>query len=203
MSEVNGGSTYVSSAALWAWDPSIADGLVWARSIHDYLTISNVSLWNYWELADCCPTETGAPFNDGLTLADLSTTSKRFYVVGNWSKFVRAGWVRIGATANPVTGVFVTAFNQSSSGGFAIIAINNNSSKTSVTFSLSGFPTSPSSVTPWITSSTLSLAQQSNVSVSDGSFTYTLPAYSITSFIGNTTTANVLAPPTLLKAAVQ
>ncbi len=203
MSEVNGGFSFNSTANLWNWDPSITDALLWARNINDYLTVANVSGWEYWELADCCSTESGAPFNDGLTQADLTTTSKRMYVIGQWSKFVRPGWVRMGATANPVNGVFVTAFRQTSSDSFAVVVVNNNSGNTSVTFNLSGFPTSPSSVTPWITSGSLNLAQQTSVSASDGSFTYTLPAYSVTSFVGNTTSATAPMPPTELQATVQ
>ena len=219
MTEVNGGPNYDSSTANWIFDPSMTDALVWAHSIHDYLTVANASAWFYWELVDWCGGATdggcaGAPFNSGLTVSTGGgetpsglITSARMYVVGNWSKFVRTGWVRIGATANPVTGVFVTAFNQTSSGGFAIVAINSSGSNTAVTFSLSGFPRSPSSVTPWTTSSTLNLAQQSAVSVSDASFTYTLPASSVTSFVGNTTTGPVPptppAPPTQLMESVQ
>jgi glucuronoarabinoxylan endo-1,4-beta-xylanase len=215
MTEVNGGFTYQSTHSMWTWDPSIADALVWAHSIHDYLTVANASAWFYWELVDWCGGNTqfgcaGGPYNSGLAITSGTTGStpnnltlaKRAYAVGNWSKFVRPGWVRIGATTTPVTGVFVTAFNQTSNGGFAIVAINN-SSNTAVTFSLSGFPTSPSSVTPWITSGSLNLAQQTNVAVSDGSFTYTLPAYSITSFVGNTAFANAPAPPTELTGRVQ
>jgi glucuronoarabinoxylan endo-1,4-beta-xylanase len=219
MPELNGGSNYNSSAANWAFDPSMSDALVWAHNIHDYLTVANASAWFYWELVDWCGGATdggceGAPFNSGLAVSSGGgetpsglITSARMSVVGNWSKFVRTGWVRIGATANPAAGVFVTAFNQTSSGGFAIVAINNNNSNTAVTFSLSGFPRSPSSVTPWTTSSTLNLAQQSAVSVSDASYTYTLPASSVTSFVGNTATSPVPptppAPPTQLMESVQ
>jgi O-glycosyl hydrolase len=211
--ETGGGFTVLANGD--AWDPSIADALVWAHNIHDFLTISNVSGWEYWELIDACGGVTtngcsGGPFNDGLTISTGGgqtptslTTSQRMYVMGNWSKFVRSGWVRIGATPNPAAGVFVTAFNQTSSGGFTIVAINNNSSDTAVTFSLSGFPTSPSSVTPWITSSTLSLAQQSNSPVSQGSFVYTLPGYSVTSFVGDIASISAPTPPTKLTSTVQ
>jgi glucuronoarabinoxylan endo-1,4-beta-xylanase len=215
MSETNGGFTYDSAYATWAWDTSMADALVWARSIHDYLTIANANAWFYWELLDFCGANysdgcVDGPYNDGLAIStgggqtptDLAF-GKRYYTIGNWSKFVRTGWVRIGATASPVSGVFVTAFNQTSSNSFAIVAVNTNNSDTSVSFNLSGFPASPSCVTPWITSSTLSLAQQSNVSVTDGSFAYVLPADSVTSLVGNTTTAAAPAPPSQLVATVE
>ena len=77
------------------------------------------------------------------------------------------------------------------------------STNTSVTFNLAGFPNSPSSVTPWITSGSLNLAQQTNVSVENGSFTYALPSYSITSFVGVTIAAVAPTPPTGLTATVQ
>src|SRR5208282_6861965 len=45
------------------------------------------------------------------------------------------------------------------------------------------FPT-VSSVTPWITSATMSLSNQTPVTVSSSSFTYTLPAMSVVTFVG-------------------
>jgi glucuronoarabinoxylan endo-1,4-beta-xylanase len=56
------------------------------------------------------------------------------------------------------------------------------------TFSLNGFSTN--AVTPWITSASLSLAAQAPVSVSGSSFTYTLPASSVTTFYGTATEAH-------------
>jgi len=204
MDEVNGGFTFDSTAGLWNWDASMADALVWAHSIHDYLTIPNVSAWLYWELADCCSSESGAPFNDGLTQADLSTISKRYYAIGNWSKFVRSGWIRIDATANPQGEIYVTAFKDPSSVRFAFIAVNGASSDVSQTFSLDGF--NPTSVTPWVTSTTLNLAQQSDVSVSSGDFTFVLPAQSVTTFVGiadQSSGGTRPASPTQLSATVR
>jgi len=202
MGEINGGFSFKSAVNLWNWDPSMADAMLWARNLHDYLTIANVSAYEYWELADCCQGEDGVgALNDGLSEFDGATVGKRYYVIGQWSRFVRPGWVRIGATANPAPGVYLTAFNQPSSGEFAIIAINNGSNA-AVTFSLSGFPTSPSSVTPWTTSGSLNLAQQPNVSVNQASFTYTLPASSVTSFVGKSPATEEPRAPTELTAVV-
>lgn len=202
MSETNGGFTYNSTAALWNWDPSIADALVWARSIHDYLTIANASGWEYWELADCCAAESGSPFNDGLTDASFHA-SKRYYTVGNWSKFVRNGYYRIDATTNPQSGVYVTAFQNTSSATVVIVAINNGSSNVSQAFSITNGPNF-SSVTPWSTSASLSLAQQSAIPLDANSFTYTLLASSVTTFVGSAGpgVSAPPAPPTGLAAAV-
>jgi hypothetical protein len=49
-------------------------------------------------------------------------------------------------------------------------------------FNLTNFP-APATVTPWITSTNLSLVAQSDVTVSNSSFTYTLPGMSVVTFV--------------------
>jgi glucuronoarabinoxylan endo-1,4-beta-xylanase len=208
MTEVNGGFTYNSTYGMWSWDPSITDAMVWARSIHDYLTIANASAWFYWELVDWCGgINTGgcvdAPFNSGLTIASGATggtpnnltMAKRFYAVGNWSKFVRSGYYRIDSTTNPQPGVYVTAFQNTPSGTLVIVAVNTNGSNTSQSFTVTNAP-SFSTVTPYVTSANLSLSAQATASLSSNEFTYALPAGSVTTFVGSST----LQPPTGLTA---
>lgn len=203
-SEVNGGFTYNSGLSLWSWDPSMADALVWATSIHDYMTITNANAWFYWNLADCCNWGgPGTPTNSGLMLGDLTTTSKRYYVVGNWSKYVRSGWVRIDATVNPASGVYVTAFKDPSSDSFAIVAINQNSSAVAVDFSLSGFP-SLTSVTPTVTSASVNLEDQPDVTATGAAFSDPLPAMSVVTFHVTSTSSSskIPAPPTALTLTI-
>jgi glucuronoarabinoxylan endo-1,4-beta-xylanase len=188
-SEVNGGFTYNSSTSLWNWDPSMADALLWAHSIHDYMTAAEASGWEYWELADCC-----GGMNDGLTDASFNP-SKRMYVVGNFSKFIRSGYVRIDATASPESGIYVSAYKNPSTGDFAIVAINENGSETPLSVSLSGFSTG--SVTPWVTSSSLNLAQQQSITISGSSFNATLSASSVTTFVATAGAAGAPTPPTI------
>jgi glucuronoarabinoxylan endo-1,4-beta-xylanase len=207
MDEINGGFTYNSTVSLWTWDPSTSDAMVWARNIHDYLTVAGVSGYNYWELTDCCVTEpgSGGPLNDGLTESDPSTVSTRYYVFGNWARFIGPKWVRIDTTTNPQTGVYVTAFKDPGGTSYSIVALNSNSSATSQTFDLSGFPIT-ASVTPYTTtSSEAGLVEQTSVVVSSGTVTYTLPALSVTSFVGSTAATSVTgpAPPTALTDSVR
>lgn len=196
MSEINGGLLPNGSAS-WFWDPSMADGLVWAHNIHDYLTVANVSAWEYWELAY------NSTYNFGLTNASFSP-AKRFYVVGNWSKYVRPGWLRIGATASPASGVYITAFKDATSGDFAIVAVNRNSSPVAMDFSLSGFPT-VTSVTPTLTSASDDLADRASEDVSGGAFSYSLPESSVVTFHGtaSSSVSKNPTPPTHLAATVQ
>jgi glucuronoarabinoxylan endo-1,4-beta-xylanase len=178
MTEINGGFTKETSndTNMWVYDASIADAMVWAHNIHDYMTVANASAWMYWNLASYSPIE----YNDGLT--DYSfNPAKRFYVVGNFSRYVRSGWLRIDATESPASGLYVTAFRDPSSDAFVVVAVNENVSSSPLTVSLVGFP-SVDRVTPTVTSEGDALADQTDVTVAAGAFTYTLPPTSVVSF---------------------
>jgi glucuronoarabinoxylan endo-1,4-beta-xylanase len=181
------------------YDPSITDALAWAQQIHNWMTVANANAWHWWTILG------GGGDNEPLYPSSNSTTpAKRLWAIGNFSRFVRPGFVRIDATATPQSGILVSAYKQTSSGNFAIVVINRNASSVSQEFSLAGFTSS--SVTPWITSASLNLSQQASVSVSESSFTFTLPADSITTFAGvagNGTTNAAPNPPSNLKAVVQ
>ncbi len=162
-------------------DPSITDGLKWTKQIHDFMTVTQGNAWLYWWGA-CYKTNVG----EGLIRMDMNsktyTVDKRLYTIGQFARFVRPGWQRFAATANPVNGVYVTAYKDPATGNFAIVAMNNGSSDQSITYTLNGF--SAQSVTPYTTSSTQNLAAGSDIQVSGSSFTANLAANSITTFVG-------------------
>jgi|HubBroStandDraft_6_1064221.scaffolds.fasta_scaffold282778_1 glucuronoarabinoxylan endo-1,4-beta-xylanase len=159
------------------FDPSITSGLVYAQEIHNWMTVANANAWHFWWLVGLNGD------NEGLIDNASGVVSKRLYVIGNYSKFVRPGWVRIGATAPSQNGIYVSAYKNPSTGDFAIVAINQNGSDSPVTIGLSGF--GANSVAPWTTSASLNLQQQSTVTVTAGSINVTLPASSVTTFVGN------------------
>src|SRR5208283_5642558 len=76
----------------------------------------------------------------------------------------------------------VSAYKNTNSGDFAIVAINSSSAVVTQIFDLTNF--TANSVTPWITSGTLSLANQTPVAVSNSSFTFALPPLSVVTFVG-------------------
>ena len=158
-----------------SWDPSITSALGMALNMHQFLTSANVSAYEWWELA-----YVSSQGNYGLTDQSYNP-AKRLYVTGNWSKFVRPGWVRVDANASPASGISVSAFKNPSTGAFAIVAINQNGSAKSMKFSMNGF--TASSITPWITSASYNLTAQGAVSAGS-SFGYNLPAQSVTTFVG-------------------
>lgn len=144
-----------------------------AVEIHNFLVQSEIQAWHAWNL--------------GVIMG-----GKRLYTLGNWSKFVRPGWMRIGAS-NAGTAL-ISAYKHPSTGQFAVVAVNTGSAQ-SQTVTLKGF--NPASVTPWVTSATLDLARQASVSVSGGAFTFTLPASSVTTFVGTATGGQPVAPTNL------
>jgi glucuronoarabinoxylan endo-1,4-beta-xylanase len=170
------------------FDPTISNGIKVAQAIYSAIVIGNASAWNYWMLLGSSPAN-AVENNEGLIgqKADgpaNATMTKRFYTLGNFSKFVRPDYVRVATTASSDPGVSVVAFKNPSNGMPIVIAINANSSDASVGFSLRG--TAPSRViTPWVTSSSLDLSPQAQIAVSGDHFATTLPAQSVTTFVGS------------------
>ena len=160
------------------YDGSMADALTWARKIHSYLAVANVNAWVWWFLTDMPRQGDGA---DNAALTDRNGNfPKRAYVTGQWSKFVRPGWSRIGV--NYSGPLLVTAFKDPDNHSFAIVAVNPTKNSVHQTFSLDGFSTN--AVSPWITSSTLSLVEQASVPINGTSFQYAIPAFSVATFSG-------------------
>jgi len=168
------------SGAADPFNPSITNAMYWATRIHLFMTVAQANAWHYWYLI----TGSTPDDNEGLMGHNngVDIPTQRMYVLGQFSRFIRPNFYRIGAT-NTGTAL-ISAYNYTSSSNFVIVAINTNlSTAISQTFNLTNFPT-VSSVTPWITSATMSLSNQTPVAVSSSSFTYTLPALSVVTFVG-------------------
>jgi hypothetical protein len=196
----NGPATLTKNSygkALWETEVSqlngessdIANGIYYAQRIFLFMTVAQANAWHYWWLV---------PYGSNTGLMDTNAAStKRLFTVGNYSRFVRPGYYRIGVSNNAFTSI--SAYKDTNSGSFAIVAINSSFTTVTQIFNLANFP-AVGSVTPWITSSNLSLANQSAVSVANASFTYALPALSVVTFVGQQQTNT---PPTLAPVANQ
>ena len=165
-------------------DSSMQNGIYWAGRIHAFLTVAQANAWHYWWLIYGNTTP-----NQGLTDISSSVLAKRGYVLGNYSRFVRPNFYRMGVVTNSGTAM-VSAYRATNSSGFAIVAINaSQTNSINQTFSLSNF--TGSSVIPWVTTSTLSLSSQAAVAITSSAFSYQLPPSSVVTFVGQA------APPTL------
>jgi glucuronoarabinoxylan endo-1,4-beta-xylanase len=152
-------------------DDSIANGVTVAQEIHSFMTVANANAYHYWWL-------TGS--GTGSIADNTANPAKRLFTMGNYSRFVRPGYYRIGVTNNAFTSI--SAYKDTNSGRFAIVAINPAFTTVTQVFNLASF--TATSVTPWITSSSLSLASQSAIAVANSSFSCALPAMSVVTFVG-------------------
>jgi glucuronoarabinoxylan endo-1,4-beta-xylanase len=158
-------------------DQTIGSALETAKQIHDCLTVGNMSAYIWWKA-----------YGDANGLVNASGVPQyRGFVLAQWSWFVRPNDFRIGATNTGLPLVtsltFVSAYKNTNSGQFAIVAINTNSIPIPQTFALKNFPL-VAPVTPWISSSNSSLAMQPAMTVTNASFAYTLPPASVVTFAG-------------------
>ncbi|MEU7574414.1 cellulose binding domain-containing protein [Micromonospora sp. NPDC049240] len=115
--------------------------------------------------------------------------SKRGAMMAHFARFVRPGYTRIDATANPASNVYVSAYRGGNT--VVIVAVNKNTSSVSQQFTLSG-TTATGSVSNWLTDASRTVAPQGALTMSNGSLTVTLPARSITTFV---TSVNGTPPP--------
>lgn len=163
------------------FDPTMTSGISVAEAIHDSIVTGGVTAWHFWWLIASGTDDEGLVGKKG-DLAGSPTLTKRLYTMGNFSKFVRPGFIRVSTTGGP-GGAITVAFKNPNTGQPVLVAINYYGSNVSIGVTLQGV--SSSSVTPWQTSASLNLVQQSNISISNGRFTATLPGSSVTTFVGN------------------
>jgi len=188
--------------ATWTFDN---DTLWYAQQIHDFLADKNGNAYCYWWIQNSAG-NTGD--DEGLYTSGGALTST-YYMMGNWSMFIRPGYKRvaaapevpIGAGGLGATGVEVSSyFGTATEGGatvnrVVIVAINSEASSESQTFSFTD--QTVTQVYPWISSTSDNLLAQAAVPVSGGQFTYTLPADSITTFVadcGSSSTPRTIGP---------
>ncbi len=155
--------TYSSGAAINA-------GLDIARGIYAGVTAGGVNGWHYWWTQS---------FLDG---GSATNPPKRVWAMGNFSKFVRPGYVRVGLSGAP-SAVQIVPFVSPFDGTTVIVALNSGSSAQQVSFFVAGAGW-PASVTPYVTSSSSNLTAGTPIAVSDARFSAPLGAQSITTFVG-------------------
>jgi glucuronoarabinoxylan endo-1,4-beta-xylanase len=140
-----------------------------AKEIHDCMN-AGMSAYIWWYIVRFY----GPILEDG-------NISKRGYVLSQYARFVRPGYVRVDATDNPQPDVYVTAYKNGSK--LAIVAINAHGSSIDQSFAIRNGAVS--SFTLYVTSGTKNCMQGNTVSASKGSFTAPLEPSSVTTFVSN------------------
>jgi glucuronoarabinoxylan endo-1,4-beta-xylanase len=141
------------------------------QQISSTLTVGNMSAYIWWKTIG----------NANGLLSAAGVLEPRAYVMAQFSKFVRPGDIRIDVPFNS-SPLGLSAFMDPSSGRFAMVAVNDTTLPVTQSFTINGITTGD--LTPWITSATQSLEQQSPLDAGQGMFTYTVPSFSVVTFAG-------------------
>lgn len=145
-----------------------------AQMIHANLVSGEVSAWHYWWI------HRGSG-RDNSALVEAGQLTRRGWAMGNWSRFVRPGFVRVGAMVDPQAIQKASAFVDPAAGTVVIVVINPASVAVAQDLTVTGGTLG--TATPYVTSTDLALAAQDAVPVVDGAFSFTLPARSVTTFV--------------------
>lgn len=156
----------ISSPIEW-WDPArngleIEYGVQLARTIVEDLTVLNATEWNWW--TGC----SGGYYPDGLVYVDYANpdniqTSKRLWALGNFSKFIQPGAVRVKITeAQPS---LISCAFKNPDGSLVIVYVNQTSADLKTNISASGY----SSYSTYVTSAEkdLELSQKGTYALSN------------------------------------
>ncbi len=183
---------YSTSAWDTGWDDGTASsGFTWAHNIYDGLANANLSAFLFWYGTNT-PSVGG---NGSLLMLEPDGTvsaSARLWAFANYSRFIRPGAVRVGATSSS-SAVDLTAF-KNTDGSVAIVALNTAATADPITYSLSGTG-GGTTVTPYLTDASSDTAAQATIPVSGGAFTATIPARSLVTYdipAGSTATGNTV-----------
>ena len=130
------------------------------------------------------------PIGDGEMGTTAGQVTKRGYIMSQFARFIRPGYVRVhtyGPTGvesvNESGDLFVTAYKDATSKTVVIVAENSGTSSAQVNVTING--AASATFHPYVTSATQNAEEENDIKAASGSFTATLPAQSITTFVSN------------------
>ncbi len=195
------GSGGVATSMGAGYDPTMTQGLWLADQIYDDFNVAGDSAWYWWTALSpeigcdvktnpVCVTQTNSQgFNDGLLYydangaADHATTffpSKRYYVLGQFSRYVRPGAVRHDVGGVPA-GVRMMAFQQD--GQWTVVAWNETQNSEQVGVAL---PTATQQVVHGIITNSqdaLLPAAPAPALTSSGKWLVSIPGQSVVTYV--------------------
>jgi len=173
--EVSGSGPHLPSGS------GISNALFYARMIHWNMTLAQTNAFLFWWLW------TNNRENDfpGALIRvddDLIIAADRLYAMGQFSRFIRPGWRRIGISTPRITGLYSSAYKNPDTDEIAIVIINERITSSSVTLELQGAEFTNLEI--WRTSEKEKLKQSGRQRVSGNISDVHLQERSITTFYG-------------------
>ncbi|MFJ8578358.1 carbohydrate-binding protein [Micromonospora sp. NPDC093277] len=163
MTELYTPNSETDSAQRWPEALSVAE------NIHHAMADAQFQAYVWWYIRRSY----GPILEDG-------TISKRGYMMGHYTKFVRPGDVRVEATKEAQPGVLTSAY-LGADGKVTVVAINTNTTAAEQRIHLVG--TSASAIDAWVTDADRNLEKFPAPRVTGNHFTASLPAQSVTTFV--------------------
>jgi len=163
MTEVYHPNSDENSADKWP------EALEVARHVHSAMADAEFQAYVWWYIR-----------RQYSPMKEDGTISKRGYMMAHFSKFVRPEYRRVEATKTPNTNVYVSAYK--GDGKAVVVAVNMGTSAVNQDFTIGSGTVA--SVELWRTSANQNMAKQSNINLNNGGFTASLPAQSVTTFVG-------------------
>lgn len=116
-------------------DMGMDSALVLAQTIHEDLTLGGVTSWQYWIAVSKYNWRDGLLYVDEIRQAPEET--KRLWAMGNFSRFVRPGAVRIAAESD-TNSLLVSAYQPPEQNHLVFLVVNASETETAAQLEISG-----------------------------------------------------------------
>ena len=169
-------------------DLTMATALRVARVIHCDLTLANASAWQWWLAVANENYKSGLIYTDYRKPGDAENIldSKILWVLGNYSRFIRPGMVRVEMRGDQdIQGLMASAYLNPSSGQMVMVFVNmgKQPQRVRIQFAGEGMKAEGSGgFTPYVTSAEDNLHEGKPVVVGDG---VVLPGRSVVTLVSN------------------
>lgn len=119
---------------------------------------------------------------------ESGVATKRGYLMAQYSKFVRPGYIRISSTLNPLSNVVTTAYKSDSS--VVVVMVNKSTSAANISFQVNG--KTMNTFTRYTTSASKNVLYEGTTVFSGNQFISTIDAQSTTTFVLKNNVANAI-----------
>ncbi|GIH17204.1 glycoside hydrolase [Rugosimonospora africana] len=192
--------TSMSGGFAAQYDPTIVGALPMANEIYRDFALTNDTQFHWFEAlsnsigcdpstsSTCATTKNTSGWNDGLIYYDPNYAkdgnqalypTKRYYVLGQYSKFIRPGSVRFAVTGTPSG---VSALATSNSGKWTVVVTNVDTATQSFHVHFNALE-DITATAAYRTSATQNIAPVGLPAVSDGVASLTVPGQSVTTYV--------------------
>lgn len=164
-----------------------------AYEVHRAMVEGNFNQYTWWYIKRSYGLIMGNNVSS-IPSSEVGKITKRGYLLSQFSRFVRPGFVRVGATKNPDSHLYVSAYKNADS--VVVVLVNRDWGKTkTVDISIPGMM-GGASFTKYVTSETKNVKNEGEVAMKDGKVSVTLDKESVMTLVASA----AFAPPTPRKA---